>query len=115
MPGGFTGNGSVKWFVDANKVKGKPTDEDKGGGKHHQDGVDDTPQGGRFKITIQYPKDNIERNAFRQALYDAWSASSAPAVMAVTFSIPIEDNQSNVGITHGGMGPDNQIYVDWPK
>ena len=115
MGGGFTGNGSVKWFVDANNVKGRPNNDDKGGGKHHQDGIDNTPRGGRFEITIQYPKDNNERNALRQALYDAWNASSNPAVKAVTFSIPIEDKESNVGITHSGTGPDNQIHVDWPR
>src|SRR5688572_29284157 len=109
MPGGFTGNGSVKWFVDANDVQGKPNNEDKGGGKHHQDGVDNTPPGGRFEITIQYPKDKNERNALRQALYDAWSASSNPAVTSVTFSIPIEDDKSSVGRTHSGQGPDNQL------
>ena len=113
MPGGYTGNGSVKWFTDAVKAKGKPKSDDNGNGKYHQEGVDTSPKDGRFYVTIAYPTDPAERNAFRQSLYDAWNSSSNPAVTEVTLDIPVEDAQSKVGQTHTGQGADYQIYVEW--
>jgi hypothetical protein len=116
MPGGFTGNGSVRWFVDANRVKGTPNNQNKGSGKYHQDGADTTDVYGRFTITIKHPTDKNERDAFRQALYDAWSASNAGAQIA-TFSIPIEDKQSQYPNAPDEGTPlvaaDYQIFVDW--
>jgi hypothetical protein len=116
MPGGFTGNGSVRWSIDARNVKGNPNNNPGTGGRHHQDGVDNTPIYGRFTITIRHPTDPNERDAFRQALYDAWSASNAGAQVA-TFSIPIEDQQSqyNAPSATQPLAPtDYQIFVDWP-
>ena len=107
MPGGYTGDDSVKWFVDSKNPKpgtGTPA---------HQEGTDDSAHAGRFYITIAYPIDTTQRSAFRQQLYDAWTQSAAAAVTEVTLDIPIEDTHSKYGKTHKGEGTDYQIYVEW--
>src|SRR5262245_38839365 len=117
MPGGFTGNGSVQWFIDAKNVdttKGPHSQAGVSGTTtHHQDGTDKTTKGGYFTITIKYPQDPVERNAFRLQLYAAWNDSADNHVSEVEFKIPIEDVNSSVGQTYTGNGKSNQIYIDW--
>lgn len=104
MPGIFSGNGSVRWVVEVNNVKGIPKSEFRGDKGYYQDGLDDTPPNGRFVITIRYPKDPIGQDAFRKQLL----AASANTASAAVLTIPVEDVQS-------GFDPptDAQIRVDW--
>ena len=105
MPGTFSGNGSVKWVVEATNVKGKPISESKGNRKYYQDGLDETPAHGRFVITIKYPKNAAEEDAFRKQLAAA-AANTSSSFATVT--IPIED------IVSGYDPPsDDQIKIDW--
>ena len=108
MPGSFSGNGSVEWAVDVDRGRGTPKCKDNGGGKHHHEGVDDTDPNKRFEVTIVHPKNEIERLALRQQLYDAWVNFNASSYTRL--SIPIEDMKS-------GFTPPtkDQIKVDWPK
>jgi hypothetical protein len=105
MPGIFSGNGSVRWVIEARNIKGSPKSESKGGRKHYQDGHDETDPNGRFVITIKYPKSPVEQEALRKQLS---AAATSRGAGAVTLTIPIEDVQS-------GHDPstDEQIRIDW--
>jgi hypothetical protein len=105
MPGTFSGNGSVRWVIEARRVKGKPTSEAKGGNRHYQEGHDETDANGTFEVTIKYPKDATRRDAFRKELARA-AADTTSNVL--TLKIPIEDTVS-------GYNPptDEQIKIDW--
>jgi hypothetical protein len=105
------GDGSVQWEVEvkkgkAGKINSSPLPHP--GGHYNNAGSSDTDPGQRFAITIKHPKDQHERDAFRQQLYDAWVASNAGAKTAA-FSIPIEDDASAVGKTT------DQIVIDWSE
>jgi hypothetical protein len=104
MPGIFSGNGSVRWVVEAHNIKGSPRSESKGGRRHYQEGHDETAPNGRFVITIKYPKSPAEQEALRRQLSEAAKGREG----AVTLTIPIEDVQS-------GHDPstDEQIRIDW--
>ena len=105
MPGTFSGNGSVKWVVEASNVKGKPMSEFKGDRTYYQDGLDETPANGRFVITIRYPKNAAAQEAFRKQLADAAVNKSSSFA---TVTVPIED------IVSGYDPPtDDQIKIDW--
>jgi hypothetical protein len=105
MPGSFSGNGSVKWMVEVDDVKGTPKSESKGGKKYYQEGLDETLPGERFVITIKYPKNALEQAQFRQQLSAAATNTGSDVA---TLSIPIEDIQS------GNNPPtDDQIKIDW--
>jgi hypothetical protein len=106
MPGGFSGNGSVTWFVEVKQAK--PNTKPGSGGKYRHEGKEDTDKDQRFGVTIQFPQDATERLAFRQQLYDAWSTSSNSSVTAVVLSIPVED----VGSGYTPPAKD-QIVIDW--
>ena len=106
MPGGFSGNGSVTWYVDVQQAK--PDSGPAGGGKYRHSGKEDTPKDSRFEITIQLPQDMTERLAFRQQLYDAWASSSSSRAKDITLSIPVEDVGSGYA-----PGAKDQIRVDW--
>ena len=104
MPGSFSGNGSVKWVVQATNVKGTPKSERQGNTSYYQEGLDDIPRGGRFVIAIKYPKDADAQAAFRKQLAEAATNTGSDA----TLTIPIEDIQT-------GYNPptDDQIKIDW--
>lgn len=104
MPGIFTGNGSVKWVVEVGNVKGTPKSESKGGKRYYQEGLDETPAGGRFVITIKYPKDAKDQADFRQQLS---AAATNTGTNAATLTIPIEDIQRYNPPTA------EQVKVDW--
>jgi hypothetical protein len=106
MPGGFSGNGSVTWFVECKQAT--PNTSNPSPGKYKHEGLEDTPRDSRFTITIQLPQDATERLAFRQQLYDAWIKSAQPGTKDAALSIPVEDVGS-------GYVPGNkpQINVDW--
>ena len=105
MPGGgYGGDSSVKWWLDADNVKSFSGSSD--GKKQHYEGVDDTPKtvgGGYFTIIIKPPR-NKGLKKFRQQLKAAASASTGPVIL----TIPIEDDK------HGGPNLD-QITVYWPE
>ena len=113
MPGGgFTGDTSVKWYVegDDNRVitvtHSRPGFDGKSLAYRHE-GVDETPQDSHFVITIHFPRDPIAEKAFRKALNEA-SLSSGPVAI---LTIPVEDHKCAVGV----LPDDNyQITVNWP-
>ena len=106
MPGGFSGNGSVTWFVEVKQSK--PNTSGAGGGKYRHEGKEPTPKDSRFDIIIQLPQDATERLAFRQQLYDAWVNSASSTSTQAVLSLPVEDVGS--GYTPGSK---DQIRIDW--
>ena len=64
------GDGSVRWSVDADNVKpGDHEDSDKGGGKRHQHGVDQSGDvGDWFTVSIKVPAEIGDTNAYLAAL-----------------------------------------------
>jgi hypothetical protein len=56
MSGGFTGDGSVKWFVTVDYARpAKTRIRSKGESGVHHEGVEHTEPGCRFMITIKHP------------------------------------------------------------
>jgi hypothetical protein len=117
MPGGFSGNGSVEWFVDADNPRETPDSRpDPQNGKpnrFHQSGVDhwgNAPY--EFTITIKIPKDSGRPNAkrdFANALETAArnvNDALPNSDTTVTLTLPVEDKD------HGGP-TENQIRIDW--
>jgi hypothetical protein len=109
MSGGFTGDGSVKWFVTVDYARpAKTRIKSRGKAGVHHEGVEHTDPGCRFVITIKHPKDKKERDDFLEQLQ---KAAADTAAAETTLTIPIEDIKS-------GFKPPtpNQIVVDWqPK
>ncbi len=83
--GVFGGDGSVKWVVDGGNVKaGTPQSHPNGKG-HHQEGISETADGERFKITIKLPKE-----ANDPFLSELRAAINNPQGGKVSFTLPIE-------------------------
>jgi hypothetical protein len=118
MPGGFTGNGSVEWFVDADNPRGspvsKPDPNPQKPNRHHQSGIDDFGDAAyEFTIAVKIPKNTGARpdaqRQFAAALRDAAKrVEAAPpnSGTTVSFTIPVEDR------AHGGPTKD-QILISW--
>ena len=117
MPGGFGGDSSVKWFVNAdNGREGSVRSERQGGPgskRWVQEGIEewDGATAFDFTITIKIPKDNPTRPNAK----DDFVASLRAALNAaerlnggdpITITLPVEDKD------HGGPNLD-QIVVDW--
>lgn len=115
MPGGFTPNGSVKWFVEADTKDSEVPQ----GSKIRLEGRDEIDKDHFFQITIRYPKNSTNRTKF-QALLTAAGQNGTDE--ALTLTMPIEDQGSGYTIP-SPADPANydpevaahwHIYVDWP-
>jgi hypothetical protein len=121
MPGGFSGNGSVEWFVVADNaieppVSRKEATEEKPN-RWRQSGVDHWGNiSYDFTITIKIPKDSFRPNAkrdFANALEAALrkvNAAPPDSDEAVTITLPVEDKD------HSGPTKEptrDQILIDW--
>jgi hypothetical protein len=106
MPGSFSGNGSVKWSVGVERLKGKPINKLLGGGRYRSEGMDETPPNHFFKVTIKYPRRPEEAAKFLARLEKA----AAPGGSALVIYVPIEDVNSDYQ-----PPSDDQILVEWPE
>jgi hypothetical protein len=110
MPGGFSGNGSVEWFVDADHPKNVVSKKDPKEGKpdrHHQAGEDHWgDELYEFVVTIKIPKDQRARDLLVTQLNTASQQVERGPGGAFSFTLPVEDKD------HGGPTA-NQIVVDW--
>ena len=92
MPGGFTRNGSMKWFVNAD---GKEKETKDGNGKWRLEGKDRTEKDGFFKITIQHPSGAANRVKFlRQLQQHVDRALADDTIERMTVYMPVEDATS---------------------
>jgi hypothetical protein len=109
MSGGFTGDSSVRWFVNVDFARpGYTTLASNGPTGLDHAGTEETKKNARFVIKIKYPKNPAARRKFCDQLRQAAGNKKA---RTATFKIPIEDIKS-------GFDPptDNQVVVDWqPK
>jgi hypothetical protein len=120
MPGGFTPNGSVKWFLKADR-KDKETDES--GGKWRLEGKDGTEKNNFFWITIKHPSNGSNRVKFlAQLAQHVARALADPLLQEVTLCMPVEDRTSDYQPpldVPGNYDPNNpgdwQIHVDWSR
>ncbi|HVH29386.1 MAG TPA: hypothetical protein VM818_21685 [Vicinamibacterales bacterium] len=111
MPGGFSGNGSVEWFVDADNPRGEPVSKKdpkpSKPNRHHQSGVDDFGSAAyEFVVSIKIPNDVNARRELASALGAATRQVENAGGGAISFTLPVEDKD------HGGPTKD-QILIDW--
>jgi hypothetical protein len=95
----FGGNGSVRWWVDIRQARTGShwAKVDHEAGLHQQEGIEETPANGKFRISIKVPKGAAARAALVKQLQRATSAADA-----FTLTIPIEKHQ------------EDQVRVRWP-
>jgi hypothetical protein len=99
------GDGSVKWTVDVGQLRrnsaisrgdggGPPGGH--GAGKHHQEGIDETPPG-NFTVSIKVPAEAAEKTELANALATASDKmnAAAPSSGYVEFSLPIKPNNTD--------------------
>jgi hypothetical protein len=114
MPGSFSGNGSVEWWVEADNPRETPVSKPNPNGEHpkryRQSGVDHWGTAAYdFTVAIKVPRDQAARRDLAGALRAAAERiEGAPANGGITisFSLPVEDKE------HGGPTRD-QILVSW--
>jgi hypothetical protein len=121
MPGGgYTGDGSVKWFVDS--AEPRVTELELRPGAHgkglYLEGVDESPAGAEFTISIEIPLNVPDRRDARSKFFEKLHevlkvAESAPPERRtkLTFTLPIQDK------TSGAYNPDPEHYqveIRWP-
>ena len=122
MPGGFTPNGSVRWFLEADRTE---REIERGNGRYRLEGKDRTEKGYFMKVTIRYPSNAENRQRMIAQLKDQLSRATLENVGALTLYMPVEDEPSGYQPGQGNnphrsndlsspLDPDQwQIYVDW--
>jgi hypothetical protein len=112
MPGGFTGNNSVDWFVTTDDSRAGETRIRSTGnyGLDHR-GIAETNGGGyRFVITIKHPTNPKERQHFLDQLA---AAAADKKSRRTILTIPVEDKQSRYKPRTNPKVDQYQITVDW--
>ena len=121
MPGGgYTGDGSVKWFVEVDsardgETKINPRPGFPKGSKH--EGIEHaTQQGGDFEISIDVPMNITTRpnaqSEFVKGLRDAANrAETSSPGTRVSFKVPIQDTGSGYPAQPSDY---YQIKINWP-
>lgn len=116
MPGMFGGDGSVKWFVRANRVKSATARSE--GIIHTHEGVDDSS--GSFIVTINWPTDEDARKVF---IAEVRKYAASPTDQ-LKLTLPIEDTvylREHARRLRNGQedlikgGNEEQIRIDWPQ
>jgi hypothetical protein len=113
MPGGFSGNGSVKWWVDAGneakgvKSNGKGSKGWEQSGEDHWEGDDDWD----FTLKVKVPKNVKARQLLENQLRAA--AERVKAGQDFFFILPVEDKKRNKRDGHGDAATEHQIVVEW--
>jgi hypothetical protein len=113
MPGSFSGNGSVKWLVEAENVQSADSllspPSEKEPRRVTQSGTDKTDPNQYFTITIKAPRDRDERRKFNEALEKLTRPLNEGDSLVIR--LPIEDEHSRW--SPDGEATVNQIVIDW--
>jgi len=110
MPGGFTGNTSVNWYIDVDDARDGATKiyskaGSLGRGMKHEG--TEANNGANFVIRIKHPQRPGERDAFIDQLQEQLDEARGGS-RETTFTIAVEDEQ------HGYTPPPHdQIKIDW--
>jgi hypothetical protein len=119
MPGGITPNGSVRWFIEADKHE---NESDRGNSKFLLEGSDRTQRDQFIGLTVQLPSLAANRAALLSQLQEQLSKATADnRIASVTVYLPLEDASSEYSVPSpsdsNNYDPDDashwQIYFDW--
>src|ERR1700747_2941398 len=99
MPGSFSGDGSVVWLVEANRVREASCSghvpRRKKPGRVRQHGIDETDPDQQFTVSIQVPRNPKEADAFIARV--AQRAQNLRRGGTLKIELPIEDRRHNKG------------------
>jgi hypothetical protein len=126
MPGGITGDSSVKWFMDMSDARPGSTQINShqgrnGRGLRHEGVEDQTLEKAYFEISIELPSDNPTKDKAKEEFIDelekalVQARAAAPNSRAkITFKVPIQDIQSGYNPPDNPRDDQYQIWINWP-